>query len=225
ILMFRMPKKFTGENSKAVAARARKEGAKEAEKEQKKKAAEDAYWADDDKNAMKKQARKEEEEKRRLEAIKRKEENRKAAEEEIKSIQGKTTIQPKVTQATILARKEAEKREAEKRAREEQLASSKIIASPEILEENANTDVNVASARNLEDAIAILSTAAPEVDAHPEKRMKASYESYAEVNLPILKEQNPTLRLSQLKQLLKKNWMKAPENPINIKMAAIATNN
>lgn len=62
-----------------------------------------------------------------------------------------------------------------------------------------------------------------EVDMHPEKRMKASYESYAEGNLPILKEQNPTLRLSQLKQILKKNWMKAPENPLNIKMNALTS--
>ncbi|GMT00667.1 hypothetical protein PENTCL1PPCAC_22841 [Pristionchus entomophagus] len=217
-----MPKKFTGENSKAVAARARKDGAKEEQAQKKQKATEDAYWADDDKNAMKKQARKEEEEKKKQEAQRRKEENRKAVEDEMKTLtQGKSATPAKVTQATILQRKEQEKKEAEKRALEEKLAASKIIASPENLQENLNL-VEESSARNLEDAIALLSTAAPEVDLHPEKRMKASYESYAEVNLPILKEQNPTLRLSQLKQILKKNWLKAPENPINMKMAAMA---
>lgn len=30
-----------------------------------------------------------------------------------------------------------------------------------------------------------------------------------------IKQENPTLRLSQLKQILKKEWMKSPENPLN----------
>lgn len=53
------------------------------------------------------------------------------------------------------------------------------------------------------------------VDRHPEKRMKAAFTAFEEVQLPILKKQNPTLRLSQLKQMLKKEWMKSPENPLN----------
>ena len=36
--------------------------------------------------------------------------------------------------------------------------------------------------------------------------------------LVLKKEQNPTLRLSQLKQILKKEWMKSPENPLNQKL-------
>lgn len=54
-----------------------------------------------------------------------------------------------------------------------------------------------------------------DVDRHPEKRMKAAFTTFEEKNLPILKEANPNLRLSQIKQLLKKEWMKSPENPIN----------
>lgn len=53
-----MPKKFTGENSKAAAARARKEAVRKGEAERKKQAEEDAYWRDDDKGAMRKQQRK-----------------------------------------------------------------------------------------------------------------------------------------------------------------------
>lgn len=53
-----MPKKFAGENSKAVAAKARKTAAKEAEAEKVKKKIEDSYWNDDDKNVQKKQQRK-----------------------------------------------------------------------------------------------------------------------------------------------------------------------
>ncbi len=53
-----MPKKFKGENSKAVEARARKAAAKAAVDEAKQRAAEDEYWRDDDKHVAKKQARK-----------------------------------------------------------------------------------------------------------------------------------------------------------------------
>lgn len=45
--------------------------------------------------------------------------------------------------------------------------------------------------------------------------MKAAYQAYEDKNLPRLKEENPNLRLSQLKQMLRKDWMKSPENPMN----------
>ncbi len=53
------------------------------------------------------------------------------------------------------------------------------------------------------------------VDRHPERRMKAAYAAYEEKWLPILKEENPGLRLSQLKERLFRQWQKAPENPMN----------
>lgn len=56
---------------------------------------------------------------------------------------------------------------------------------------------------------------ADDLDRHPERRMKAAFLTFEEVNLPRLKQENPNMRLSQLKQLLKKEWMKSPENPMN----------
>ena len=53
-----MPKKFRGENSKAVEARARKATQKEAEAERKQRQLEDEYWQEDDKNVLKKLHRK-----------------------------------------------------------------------------------------------------------------------------------------------------------------------
>lgn len=54
----KMPKKFAGENSKAVAARQRKENMK-LEKDQKvKKLVEDAEWEDNDEKLKKKQQKK-----------------------------------------------------------------------------------------------------------------------------------------------------------------------
>ena len=53
-----MPKKFIGENSKAVAARVRKDVQKSDQREKEERNKEDRYWADDDKNVVKKQQRK-----------------------------------------------------------------------------------------------------------------------------------------------------------------------
>lgn len=49
---------------------------------------------------------------------------------------------------------------------------------------------------------------------HPEKRMRAAYLEFETENLPRLKQENPNMRLSQLRQLLKKDWMKSPKNPL-----------
>ena len=67
-----------------------------------------------------------------------------------------------------------------------------------------------------------VSEAGPSVDKHPEKRMKAAYEDFENERLPQLKAENPSMRLSQLKQMLRKEWQKSPDNPLNRAMAAAA---
>lgn len=52
-------------------------------------------------------------------------------------------------------------------------------------------------------------------DKHPEKRMKAAFKAFEAANLPRIKAENPSMRLSQWKQLLYKEWLKSPENPLN----------
>jgi len=54
-----------------------------------------------------------------------------------------------------------------------------------------------------------------EIDRHPERRLKAAFAAFEEANMPRIKAENHTLRLSQLKQILRKEWMKSPENPLN----------
>lgn len=66
----------------------------------------------------------------------------------------------------------------------------------------------------------VFSAGDPEADKHPEKRVKAAYLKFEEENLPRLKAENPNMRLSQLKHMLKKDWMKSPENPLNQRVAA-----
>ena len=51
------------------------------------------------------------------------------------------------------------------------------------------------------------------IDLHPEKRMRSAYIDFEEENMPRLKKENPNMRLSQLKQMLNKEWMKSPKIP------------
>ncbi len=97
-----MPKKFTGENSKAVAAKARKEESKAADKQRKEEAAADQYWQDDDKNVNKKLARKDDKEKKRLEQLSKKAELKTLADQEVNSIKVEAKQAPsKVTRLQI----------------------------------------------------------------------------------------------------------------------------
>lgn len=61
----------------------------------------------------------------------------------------------------------------------------------------------------------IYSSNPEDVDRHPEKRLKAAYNVFEERRLKELKIENPSLRLSQLKQMVFKEWQKSSENPLN----------
>ncbi|NWV20875.1 CC124 protein, partial [Origma solitaria] len=211
-----MPKKFQGENTKSAAARARKAEAKAAADARRQQELEDAFWKDEDKHVMRKEQRKEEREKRRLEQLERKKELQRLLEEEDSKLKGKSPKQGnpgKITRAQIeeSIRKEQQQRESAETAEKEK----SHLELP--LEENLNRrlqEEGSVQARTIEDAIAVLSVS-QEAERHPERRMKAAFSAFEELHLPRLKLENPNMRLSQLKQLLKKEWMKSPENPMN----------
>lgn len=110
-------------------------------------------------------------------------------------------------------------KEVEKRNKAiESINNPPKAAEPKVvpLEENFNhvmADVHVAS--NIDQAISVLKVADNDEDRHPEKRMKAAFKAYEDAQLPIIKAQNPSLKLSQLKQIIFKDWQKSPENPLN----------
>lgn len=208
-----MPKKFQGENSKSAAARARRAEAKAAADAKKQKELEDAYWKDEDKHVMRKEQRKEEKEKRRLEQLERKKETQRLLEEEDSRLKGgkapRAAPPAKVTRAQI-----EDSLRREQRAEPVEKAKSHLELP---LEENLNRrvlDEGSVEARTVEDAIAVLSVA-EDADRHPERRMRAAFTAFEEVQLPRLKQENPNMRLSQLKQLLKKEWLRSPDNPMN----------
>ena len=86
-------------------------------------------------------------------------------------------------------------------------------------------EVEGAEARNITEAIQVLrvNSDSPSIDKHPEKRMKAAYEEFEKKRLPELKAENNNMRLSQLKQMLRKEWQKHPDNPLNKQLAAMAS--
>ncbi|XP_021935101.1 coiled-coil domain-containing protein 124, partial [Zootermopsis nevadensis] len=183
-----MPKKFVGENSKSAAARARKTAAKELEDTRRQQQLEDQYWQDDDKHATRKQQRKESQVKKKQELLEKKAESKALLEEELKSIQT-TGKQPlaKITQAQIQA-------EAEKRRLSTTKVKEPVTHIEKPLEENINRlQVEGEQARSIEEAIAVLSMKDPEVDRHPEKRLKAAFTAFEENNMPRIKSENPTL--------------------------------
>ncbi|XP_065082518.1 coiled-coil domain-containing protein 124 [Ochlerotatus camptorhynchus] len=208
-----MPKKM-GTNSKAVEARERKAEAKKVATEKAAKVAEDALWADDDKLLAKKKKQKEDEERKRLEQARKKAEAKVLLEQEMNSIKTapKVSVQ-KITRAQIDA--EVVKRN---RAIESVNNPPKPTVPKEVpIEENYNrlmaeTEV----AQSIDQAIAVLAVKDGE-DRHPEKRMKAAFKAYEDEQLPIMKQEYPSLKLSQLKQMIFKEWQKSPENPMNQK--------
>lgn len=219
-----MPKKFKGANSKAVEANERKAAVKKAAEEQKQKQKEDAKWVDDDKIIAAKEARKKEAEEKRLQSLQRKNEIRAMEEKEREELTKKygNKGQAKITKAEIERTKQ---REIAERQREEAKKKKEELEIP--LEENINQimraeDLKLAAlgeenahvnARSVEEALEQLGGS--EIDKNPEKRLRAAFSAYESVQLPILREENPSLKLSQVKEMLWKQWQKAPENPLN----------
>jgi len=203
-----MPKKFVGENSKSAQARARKDAVKQAETERKQREEEDALWADDDKHVQRKQQRKEMKEKKRQEVLEKKVTAKAMLEQEVATIKSAKVAPNKLTRSDIIDMQEKQAGAG---------GAKKALVHDELpLEENINRlEADVDSARNVDDAIAVLSVKEFEQDRHPERRMKAAYQAYEDANMARVKAENPNLRLSQLKQLIWKDWLKAPENPLN----------
>ncbi|KAH8317155.1 hypothetical protein KR074_008795 [Drosophila pseudoananassae] len=210
-----MPKKM-GINSKAVEARERKDATKKATQEKKAREAEDRLWKDDDKNLAKKQQRKEEEERKKAEALRRKAESKALLDQEMSSINTQRK-QPlaKINRQQILEEIEKKQRVIDAINEANKPAATRVVVQSPVVEENLNrslADTDVAT--NIDQALAVLSINEGE-DQHPEKRMRAAYKTFESNNLPRIKAENPSLRMSQWKQLLMKEWNKSPDNPFN----------
>lgn len=138
----------------------------------------------------------------------------------------------KLTQHEIAQRREREEKEraaaAEARARAARREMSEDEYARAVEVENTNkADDGAVDARSLTEAVEALSfarigasdgRASPALpgggDAHPEKRMKAAFLAYEERHLPLLRMEKPGLKQSQYKEMVWRQWQKAPENPV-----------
>jgi hypothetical protein len=202
-----MPKKFVGMNSKASEAKARRDAIKQEADAQKKKAIEDEYWKDDDKNSAKKHKRKEEKEKKKIDHLEKKREAQLLLETELSEIKT-TQINQKITRHQLMKELNTSSNHKPQLTLEEDEEST--------IEENLNRlTMHDEEARTVDEALNMLNPTQKMLDKHPEKRLKAAYTAFEADNLPRLRLENPSMRLSQVKQLMNKEWMKSPDNPIN----------
>ncbi|CAG0923363.1 unnamed protein product [Notodromas monacha] len=227
-----MPKKFASENTKAAAARARKDAASNEEKQRRLKAEQDELWKDEDKLVARKQQRKEERERKKVEVSSKKAEVKALLEAETGTAAGGKDLSAaaKVTRAQIQAAQEREAARTAKAAaagggvsgRGATTAATDVTHLEVPLEENLNRltlEEAGHTARSVDEAIVLLNAkdaaSLESADRHPERRVRAAYAEFEALRLPILRAEQPNLRLSQLKQLLRKEWLCAPENPMN----------
>ncbi|CDJ26898.1 uncharacterized protein EMH_0076230 [Eimeria mitis] len=213
-------------NQRAVEARERKAAAAAAKAAAAEQEAERKRWEDNDKLVSRKLDRKAESQAKAEERMQRKLELRKLAEEEMKTLAGNST--KKSQSPAKLTRAEILQRQLRAAAMEKEASSPSDEGSMPRLEPNINHIMraeslqaqlegkDIVSASNLDEALNQLGIGdSPGEDRHPERRMRAAYRAYEEQMMPRLKAENPTLKRSQLLELLSKQWKKAPENPLN----------
>ena len=212
-----MPKDWTV-NTKSAQAKARKNAVRVEEAEKKQKEVEDKLWQDDDKNALRKKQRKEEEDKKHAERLAKKEEAKKLLEEEMSQLKSAKPdrSETKITKFEIDKIREREEKERAAAAAAALAAQKKLESpEPELIENVNRIKIEGDVARDVDQAIAILNKEQDDIDLHPEKRLRAAYLDFETENLERLKKENPNLRLSQIRQMLKKDWQKSPKNPLN----------
>lgn len=225
-----MPKKM-GVNSKAEAARARKNAAESEKKERDARDKEERYWREAEGPKSKAAKKREEEAEKRAEAAAKKAEARRLAELEEKELEkaikkpdkkaNRVAIPvPKVTEAELRKQKEEEQAALQKKAEETKKKQSRTAEEEEyermVLVSNTNRDDSLIEAHSLDEAIEKMAVSDNlPADKHPEKRLKAAFKAFEEVELPRLKAEKPGLTHTQYKDMIWKMWKKSPDNPLN----------
>ena len=217
-----MPKKLNT-NPKAEEARQRKDGVKKEKKAGELKAAEDVKWQDEGQSATERRAA--EKAQKAAEELKKKEAKKAALAkdaEELKTVKTVKVNPHRVTVANIQAAAAQREKERAAEKEDEDRRRQRLLEQPEPTEnvnqaerkrreedEQRYGKDGVVDARTLDEAVAglaIVVGGGVEDDRHPEKRMKAAFREYEEKQWEELKKDNPSLRHSQLKDLLFKQW-------------------
>uniref|UniRef100_A0AC35TU95 Coiled-coil domain-containing protein n=1 Tax=Rhabditophanes sp. KR3021 TaxID=114890 RepID=A0AC35TU95_9BILA len=210
-----MGKSFNGENTRARVSNKAKQAEKNAiENEKKVKAKEDASWEDDlTAKRMKKKAM--EEAKKHL-AEEKKKEAKILYDLEMSKISIKESESAaKVTRHHILL--ESEKKDEEKQEHEHKMMKKRgKITIPSVVEENLNGIVTEdVWTGNTDNALEVLSFGGSSTTLDVVPKLPMTYDQFETAKLPSYKSSMPTFRVSQMRHLIKKEWMKSPDNPMN----------
>lgn len=205
-----MPKKFSRENAKSVTAREKNKVINAEKEKQKQQEHEDSLWIEDDRKIIRKMQKKQIDVKKKEEIYNKKLEAKALLERELAELTSKN-LNVGNTKVSKLTKVQISKNTGQNKARANETHLNMR------LEENVNrikSDEHVA--RSVDEAISVLIPIEKIKDKHPEKRMKAGYNAFEERRLKELQAENSTLKLSQMKQLIFKEWKKSPQNPLNI---------
>ena len=204
---------FGDKSKKEVAAEKAAAAAAAADREK-----EDASWAEGGKKGNKKKEA--EEERKAAKAERKAAADEQAAEEDAamskpKAKDKKGGSAPKMSRAEIAAKamaklKEKEKEDKKKKKEIEESGGNEYMGA---LMENDNKKEGI-DASGIDDAISALSMGEGS-GAGKKVNMKAAFKEFEEREIARLKEENPGLKLSQLKERAFQAWQKSPENPQN----------
>ncbi|KAJ7932655.1 DUF1014-domain-containing protein [Mycena leptocephala] len=214
--------KKEGGRAKKAENEAKKADAAAAEKERKEADA----WKDNDVKGGK--ASKEEKEEKRRAELARKAENAKLLAEEESSAPAKVKAAPKaVKKVQKPAGPGAIAAGGGLAAVATSEASAPETSKGKVKEERTDEEPESYSATGIDNALDLMEVVTAKMDKasvgqqaagierHPERRFKAAFEAYQERELPIARKEHPGLRLQQYKDMLFKQFQKAPENPFN----------
>ncbi|KAH9977416.1 hypothetical protein BJV74DRAFT_155912 [Russula compacta] len=223
------PKGGNGKKESGRAKKAENEANKRAAAEQTKERTEASKWQEGAKSSKTKE---EKEEKRKAELARKAANARLLAEEEASTPKKKASV-PKAS-----AKKAPSAQAAAKPAGPGAIAADGgLVPAPAVSAESSGTgksdsgepqEIESFSATGIDNALDLLDVvtakmdkasvgnqAAATIERHPERRFKAAFNAYVDRELPNIRAEQPGLRLQQYKDLLFKQFQKAPENPFN----------
>lgn len=188
-----MPKKFIGTNTKAAAAKEKKSLAKEESEMKKKLVTEESEWLDKCKKIEKKLERREAKIEKREEYLNRKRQLKALLKSESET--NKPT--EKVTKFDIDNKPPS---------------PSKSKTTDSLIENVNRLTLGEEIARTIDAALSLLgNNFVP--DNHPEKRLKAAHKIYEETRIKELRQTNPALKQTQLREIVFKEWLRMQPKP------------
>lgn len=197
-----MPKKFLGENTKAVVAKEKKLKAKEELRANRDQELEDQAWIDSCKKTEAKLKRREKKDEKRQQQLKRKDELKQLLKTETEDNVDSPNKNPtnKLTRLEILKNLPAKETSSKK-------SKNDVIVSEPLTENVNKLETEAEVARSIDEALSLFIDTSS-LDKNREKRLKAEHRAYEQKRLVELRAENPSLKLSQLKECIFKEWQK-----------------